>query len=248
MNGKISLLGRKTYKVSGKVTVNIPSVGLTRGENIEDENNFWSEVGLFTISPDDMVVELSSAGIDFTEISEYSAFILLYLAQRDEKLKNNVRDLLFVGFNLWELDVKQTENSLVLIDKNNEIIIDENVYSQISELVCYITGREKTKRKKFGNEFAKEKWIEFMKNKKERALKKKSDNIGGALDGIILRLVCNANFPYNFETINNVTLFDLIYSMKQIDKDVNINDLMQSRLVGVDLSKYPKEQLSRYIL
>ncbi len=85
MNGKISLLGRKTCQANDKVTVNIPTVGLTRGENIEDENNFWSEVGLFTISPDDMVVELTSAGIDFTEISEYSAFILLYLAQRDEK-------------------------------------------------------------------------------------------------------------------------------------------------------------------
>ena len=33
-----------------------------------------------------------------------------------------------------------------------------------------------------------------------------------------------------------------------IDKDIEVSDLMQSRLVGNDLSKLPKQQLSRFIL
>ena len=74
---KISLLGRRTYKVNDKVTINIPTVRLARGENIKDENDFWSEISLFTVSPEDMVVELTDFGIDFTKIDEYELFVLI---------------------------------------------------------------------------------------------------------------------------------------------------------------------------
>jgi len=35
---------------------------------------------------------------------------------------------------------------------------------------------------------------------------------------------------------------------QEIDKDIEVTDLMQSRLVGNDLSKIPSKQLSRFIL
>lgn len=246
---KVSLLGRKTYKISDKVTVNIPTVGLTRGENVEDENNFWSEIGLFTISPDDMCVDLENYGIDFTQMSEYSLFTLLFSLQRDEKLSQQTPDLLFSDFSLWELELVQINGKFVLIDSDKEVVIDEEIYNKLSDIISFITGHKKPKRLKFGNKFARKKWVEKEKRKREIAKKKKpKDTGGGVLDGIILRLVCNANFPYNFETVNDVTLFDLLYSLKQIEKDVSVTDLMQSRLVGVDLKKFTDKQLSRYVL
>ena len=105
---------------------------------------------------------------------------------------------------------------------------------------------------KFGNNFARQRWLKKVKRKKEIETEKRKNSdgksFGGVLDGIILRLVCNANFPYNFETINDVTLYDLIYSLKQIEKDISVSDLMQGRLVGDDLKKYSDKQLSRYVL
>ncbi len=249
MAEKISLLGRKTYKVSDKVTVNIPTVRLTRGENAEDEGEFWNEVTLFTVSPDDMVPELDNAGIDFTKMSDYELFVLMYTLQHDEKISRSVNDLLFADFNLWQLELAQSENGYVFVDENGETVIDEMIYNKLSSLIAFITGHEKPKRKKFGNEFSRQKWIKKERRKKEMRKANKADEVsGGVLDGIILRLVCNANFPYNFETINDVTLFDLIYSLKQIEKDVSVTDLMQSRLVGVDLKKFSDKQLSRYVL
>lgn len=253
MTGQISLLGRKTYKVADKVTINIPTVGMTRGENAEEENDFWSEVNLFTITPDDMLIDLDNLGIDFTQMSDYSLFTFLFSLQRDEKLSKSANDLLFADFNLWELELRKLGNKLVLVDDSQEAIINEAVYNKLSELITYITGHEKPKRLKFAGENTRKSWVRKERRKREIAAEKakkskKKNTAGGALDGIILRLVCNANFPYDFETINNVTLFDLIYSLKQIEKDASVTDLMQSRLVGVDLKKFTPEQLSRYVL
>lgn len=251
---KISLLGRKTYKISEFVTINIPTVRLARGDNISDENNFWGEVTLFTLSPDDMVVELTDFGIDFSKIDEYELFVLMYSLQKDDRLKSDKEDLLFVGFNLWKLDVVKNGEEFEFVDENNNVIINKSVYRELSDLLSFITGHEKPKRKKFGTEQARKRWIEKERRKKQIAKEKaeknkKANNTSGSmLDGIILRLVCNANFPYNFETVNDITLFDLIYSLKQIEKDAAVTDLIQSRLVGVDLRKFSDKQLSRYVL
>lgn len=250
MQGKtFSLLGRRTYKISDKMLINIPTVGMVRGENEEDEANFWQEIGLFITSSYDMVVELDDMGLDFTKTSDYMVFVIQFLLHKSEKLGNTVPDFLFKNFNLWNLEVNEINGETVFINKNNEIIIDENTYNRLSEVLTYITGHEKPKRVKY-DDYLREQYVEDCRASQKRQRKRKIDNnrSSGALDGIILRLVCNANFPYNFETVSNVTLYDLIYSLKQIEKDTSVTDLMQSRLVGVDLKKLPPEQLSRFIL
>lgn len=250
MSARISLLGRKTYKISDKVTVNIPTVRLVRGDNAEDEEIFWNETGLFTVSADDLALDLDKMGIDFTVVSDYSVFIMLY-SMRKNDMKEKTADLLFGGFNLWELELVQTENGYVLTDGGGEVVIDEEIYNRLSDVITLITGHEKPKRIKFGNNFARQRWLKKVRRKKEIEAEKQKNaekNSSGVLDGIILRLVCNANFPYNFETINDVTLYDLIYSLKQIEKDISVSDLIQGRLVGDDLKKYSDKQLSRFVL
>jgi hypothetical protein len=110
-----------------------------------------------------------------------------------------------------------------------------------------MTGTKKTEKKKFGNAFAKKKRIERDYYLKEKARKEKDKN-ESILDSIILRLVCNSNFPYDFESIQNVTIYDTMYGLKQIDKDISVGEIMDSRLVGTDLNKLPKEALSRYVI
>lgn len=250
MQGKtLSLIGRRTYKVNDKISVNIPTVGMVRGENEEDEAVFWQEAGMFTTSSYDIVVDLDDMGLDFTKTSDYAVFVIQFLLWRDSKLENNVPDLLFNGFNLWELQISELDGETVFVDENNEIVINEEVYNRLSEILTYITGHEKPKRVKY-DDYIRQQYIEDCRESRKRQKKRKpkNDRSNGALDGIILRLVCNANFPYDFETVNNVTLFDLIYSLKQIEKDINVTDLMQGRLVGADLKKLPPEQLSRFVL
>ena len=225
---KLSLIGRKKFQYNNDIVINIPTV-----RQIQDEENegisFWKEINLFTQTPSDMISELDSVNIDFEEIGNPSKCIL------------------FNNFSLWNLDVCEFNGYSCLSDENGKVIINESVYNDISKIVTMLTGYEKTKKKKFGNAYAKKKRIEQDYKQKEK-IKNQSEEHSNVLDSIILRLVCNANFPYNFETIQDVTIYDLIKSLQQIDKDIEVSDLMQSRLVGNDLSKLPKQQLSRFIL
>lgn len=136
-------------------------------------------------------------------------------------------------------------NSPLMLQLEIEII-NEFIYEDLCELISDMTGHRRTPPKKFGNDFAKKMRIkqDYKNKEKARNQKDKSDVLGS----IILRLVCNANFPYNYETVGEITIHDLLCSLKQIDKDIQVSDLMQSRLVGNDLSKIPREELSRFVV
>ena len=247
---KPSLIGRKTYKYNDNITIVIPTLNMVRGDNGDDENAFWEEVNLFTATPDAMMSELDSMGVDFETMSNYSLFMFLLLScGKDE----NTRNFLFQGFNLYGLDIKSEEDGdkpeLTLVDEYGRTIFDESIYNDVSDIICDMVGHKKEPRMKFGNAFAKKKRIEHDRKKKEKLRNSKSkENANNTFDSIILRLVCNANFPYNFETIGDVTIVNIIYGLKQIEKDIQVTDLIQSRLVGVDLTKQPKESLSRFVL
>ena len=245
---KPSLIGRKTYKYNDNITIVIPTLNMVRGDNGDDENAFWEEANLFTSTPDAMMSELDSMGIDFEAMSNYSLFMFLLLScGKNEK----TRSFLFQGFDLYSLDVKVQEDGdtpmYVLVDDYGRVIFDESIYNDVSDIICDMVGHKKEPRMKFGNAFAKKKRIEHDRKKKEK-LRRNKPNENNTFDSIILRLVCNANFPYNFETIGDVTIVNIIYGLKQIEKDIQVTDLMQSRLVGVDLTKQPKENLSRFVL
>ena len=145
------------------------------------------------------------------------------------------------------MNVCNGKDKYFLADSNGKMIIDIDIYNDISKIISIVSGYSKTKKKKFGNAYAKKKRIEQDYKQKEK-LRTQNNEQSNVLDSIILRLVCNTNFPYNFETIQDVTIYDLFQSLRQIDKDIEVTDLMQSRLVGNDLSKIPSKQLSRFIL
>lgn len=241
---KLSLIGRKKFQYNNDIIINIPTVRQIQDEEYEG-TSFWKETNLFTQTPSDMISELDSVNIDFEEISDYELFIFLFLMNK--KVGNPSKCILFDNFSFWNLEACEFNGSPCLSDENGKVIIDESVYNDISKIITMLTGYEKTKKKKFGNAYAKKKRIEQDYKQKEK-IKNQSEEHSNVLDSIILRLVCNANFPYDFETIQDVTIYDLIKSLQQIDKDIEVSDLMQSRLVGNDLSKLPRQQLSRFIL
>lgn len=241
---KISLIGRKNFKYNENITINIPTLRQIR-DGIDDESLFWNEVNLFIQTPTDMISELDSVDIDFEQISDYELFIFLFSLKKKSSTLN--KSILFCNFSLWDLNICNDKDKYFLADSNGKMIIDIDVYNDISKIISVVSGYSKTKRKKFGNAYAKKKRIEQDYKQKEK-LRTQNNEQSNVLDSIILRLVCNTNFPYNFETIQDVTIYDLFQSLRQIDKDIEVTDLMQSRLVGNDLSKIPSKQLSRFIL
>lgn len=247
LTGKISLVGRRTLKINDKIILRIPTINQLRDNTNQDEtidnNLFWQEINLFIQTPSDNISELDSIGIDFEQISEYLFFLMMFQIMRDTR--KGEESVLFIGLDFWNLEVSGTD-TLTLNDKDG-VVIDEVMFNKLSSIISYMTCRERTKPKKFGNIYAKKKRIEQDYKNKSNS-KKNEENKSDPFDGMILRLVCNSNFPYDFQTIGNVTLFEFIYSIKQIDKDMAINDLMTSRFYGNDLRKIPLSELSRYVI
>lgn len=245
----LQLIGRKEYKYNQNITINIPLLRQIRGQNPKEESYFWQEVNLFIITPTDMISELDSNGIDFQAISEFDLFILLF--DKYKECMKLFEDILFKSFNLHELEIKKVgigkDTRFILADKNGTEIINEPIYNDLCVLIADMVGQIRTPPKQFGNEYAKKMRVKQDYKNKEKLRKQNNTSKYDIMGAIILRLVCNANFPYDFDTIQNVTIHDLIYSLKQVDKDIRVTDLMQSRLVGNDLSKIPQEELSRFI-
>ena len=248
LTDKISLIGRRVLKVNDKITLRIPTINQLRDNTIQEEiidnNLFWQEVNLFIQTPSDNISELDSIGIDFEQISEYLFFLLMFQTMRETR--KGKESVLFIGLDFWNLEVSGTD--VLTLNNKDGVVIDENIFNKLSSIISYMTCREKTKPKKFGNAYAKRKRIEQDYKNKSKNLKSEDNNKSDPFDGMILRLVCNSNFPYDFQTIGNVTLFEFIYSIKQIDKDMAINDLMTSRFYGNDLRKIPLSELSRYVI
>ena len=62
-------------------------------------------------------------------------------------------------------------------------------------------------------------------------------------------LVNNRDFKYDFETVKNLSIYDLYASYKQINKNQEIDGLMTGYWYGnVDLSKISDSKLKRIIL
>lgn len=249
----LQLIGRKEYQYNQNITINIPLLKQIRSRNPKEESNFWQEVNLFIITPSDMISELDSQGIDFQAVSEYDLFILLFAKYKEYmECMKPFKDILFKSFNLHELEIEKVgigkDTRYILADKNGIEIINEPIYNDLCVLIADMTGQIRTPSKRFGNEYAKKMRIRQDYKNKEKLRKQNNNSKSDFLGSIILRLVCNANFPYDFNTIENITIHDLIYSLKQVEKDIRVSDLMQSHLVGNDLSKIPQEELSRFIV
>ena len=245
----ISLIGRKTFRYNEKIEIIIPTVNQIRW--IDEvgriaENQFWQEVNLFTLTPTDYMSELDSIGIDFTQLSDYNFFILTYLNLKSYFSSLNRPSQIFKGFNFWALNL--SENEHLTLNDGDDVIINEAIYKDLSDLICYMTCRERTPPKKFGNDYAKKKRIEQDYKKKERLRQKNGSNESNFFDKLILRLVCTADFPYNFATIGEISLFEFMYSLKQIDKNISVDNLISSGYYGNDLKKYSADDLSRYVI
>ena len=239
---KNDLIGKKIFCVDN-IIIRIPTVGFICGDDngISQEKQFWNEAGLFLRTPADMISELDDIGIDFEKISEYELFVLMLMMFK-ASTEEHYNCLLFDNINL--LDYELADNEILF--NGGKVRINAENYEKISEIICQILCREKTKTPHFGNSFAKKKKIEYDRERKKNA--KKNDGITSVLSSLKLRLVCSGKTPYSFDTVKNLTIYELLMSIKQIDKEKSADELKQTALVGNDLTKVSSELLSPYAL
>ena len=227
MENNRSLLKMSSVNIVPNLAVRIPTVG----EILEDEKSYYSLIHSLTATPFQYMVQLDDMGVDFTTINDYQLFLLLFpsFAKTD-------MSILFGDIDFSDIEVKtNTQNdSAILHSEKNDIIIDELVYSEIVKAIRKINGLQRENRKP-GNDEAKEFRINLERKKQKRNARKPYDPY---LEKMVVALVNRPEFKYNYEQVEDLSIYQFNKSFEQIKTSINFENTMIGVYAGtVDTSK-----------
>lgn len=234
---KPNLLKVRNYKVNDKISVYVPTV-----DEIFDfgDQKYYSIVQTLVATPFDLMVELDDIGIDYETITDYQLFILMM-----ESIAVNEDDtsILFGDLNLkgFQEAVNPQNGEKVLWSKDNDIVIDQMIALEICNAIRKIHFWE-APIGRAGNAEAKRYLIERNRKKKKRLAKKPYKSF---LESMIISLVNTEEFPYNYETVMELSVYKLNASWRQIQKKKHWEQTMNGVYFGtVDTTKINLEKIN----
>lgn len=216
-----NLLYRNSIAINKTVSVYVPTIG----EILDNEDEYYSMVSLFTATPVDYLVQLDDVGIDFTTINEWQMFLLFFngLKTRDCHLVLGELDL--TKFNIG---ISEQNGNVVLMDTENDIRIDQEIHAQIANALRKIHHLEKNRRKP-ANDDAKKYMLERARKKLKRRQSKVEDS---QLESLIIAMVNTEQFKYDFEGTRELSIYQFNESVRQIIKKVDYDNRMYGIYAG----------------
>lgn len=215
------ILYAKSLPVSDTISIVVPSVG----EILDNEDQYYEAVSTIIATPYDMMVQLDDAGIDFTKINDYELFCLLL-----PRLKELDTHLLFGELDIRNIQtaVDERDGKLLLVDPETDLRIDRVVHNQICNQLrkmLHITKDVKTP----GNDEAKRYMIERARRKQRRLNKKKPES---QIENYVIALVNTEQFPYNYESVRNISILQFYASLNQIVHKIKYDNTMVGFYAG----------------
>lgn len=240
---KNNLIGRKKYKINDKIIIHIPTLSEIRGLSDEDEMNYNKSIIDFITTSTDYMVELYDCGINFEDLEDdYSFFIYKHIISGEQVFPSDCH-LVFENVYTSDFRVVEDNQDYYIVDETNGIVIDRNIFNDISDVICKSLFIEK-KHRKFSNKRSREYAINREKKVRERNKGKKKTSSG--LDEVILFAVNNSNFKYDFQNVMNLTIYDFYASIKQIQKNEQVEHLMLGGYTGnLKLTDFSQNELSK---
>ena len=227
MENKKCLLNATSVEIIPNLFLRIPTVG----EILEDEDKYYGIVSSLTASPFQYMVQLDDMGIDYTQITDYQLFMMLFPMYAQSDLSLIFGDLDTSDFNVY---INQDDDSQVIYSPSNNIVIDELVYNDLSDMIRKINLFEKVKSKP-GNESARKYLLEKERKKQKRNAKKPRFPY---LEKMVIALVNTSEFPYNYETCMDLSIYKFNQSLQQIQRKIAFDNTMVGVYAGtVDTSK-----------
>ena len=227
MENRKSLLKLSSVGITPNLLIRIPTVG----EILEDEQHYYNLISSLTATPFQYMVQLDDIGLDFTELTDYELFMMLFpnFAQEDFSI-------LFGDLDLSDIlpRTNPKNGAPILCSEKNNIIIDEFVYSQIAENIRKINNLKKENRRP-GNDEAKKFRINLERKRQKRNARKLYEPY---LEKLVVALVNRPEFKYNYKQVDNLTIYQFNQSFEQIKTSINFDNTMIGVYAGtVDTSK-----------
>lgn len=237
MENKESLLNLSSINIAPNFSIRIPTVG----EILKDEFSYYNIVSSIAATPFQYMVQLDDMGLDYTKITDYELFKLIF-----PMLAHSDMSILFGDLDITEFDVyvNNQNNTQVLYDPKNEIIIDELIYNDFTNIIRKINLFEKNNSKP-GNESARKYLLEKERKKQKRNAKKKQEPY---LEKMVVALVNTSEFPYNYDTCMDLSIYRFNQSFKQIQHKIGFDNTMIGVYSGtVDTSKMSNKDILNWI-
>lgn len=237
MENRKSLLNLSSIDIPDtKLSIRIPTVG----EILEDEFTYYSIVSSLTASPFQYMVQLDDMGIDFTKVSDYELFKMLFLIYTKSDLSIIFGDLDVSDFDAY----KGKNNDTFIYSPSNNIEINEKVYNDLVDTIRKINLLEKVKYKP-GNESARKYLLEKERKKQKRNAKKKQEPY---LEKLVIALVNTSEFPYDYDSCMDLSIYRFNQSFKQIQHKIAFDNTMVGVYAGtVDTSKLSNKDILSWV-
>ena len=237
----MGLLYADVYRLNDDLSAVIPNMG----DVVDNQDEYYRLLSVFIATPFDLMVQLDDMGIDFTEITKYQLFFMLFKQVLEEYKEGGAKslDLILTGMDFNNLypavDMKTEEYFLVA--ENRRIVINERIYLQLRSALCFINDIEK-KDKTPGNDEAKAYLLERARKKQQRAMRQ--SQINSELEDHIVALVNTKDFKYDFDTVRDITIYMFNRSLKQIQKRMDYDQVMRGYYAGtLDIKKVSQDVL-----
>ena len=231
MGSKLSIYSR-SIDLTPQIQIRVPTVG----EVMKEEETYLSLVSILTSSPFQYMVHLDDMGIDYATITSYEMLLELF-----PLCASNDLSILFGDIKTNDFDVfKNPQNGTkVIYSPSQDLIIDELIYNQLSDLVRKMNLLKKDRRKP-GNKEAREYLLEKERKKiKRRERNRKARGYSESeFEKVIIALVNNKDFKYDYSSILDLSIYTFYQSFNQIQTNINFNNVMRGVYAGtVDVSK-----------
>ena len=217
----LNLLYADHIDITDKISVSIPTVG----EILDNENDYYTFLSMLTAMPIDYMVMLDELGLDFSEVSEYELFLILFPYIQGEYTKGSVGSrLLFRDLDIskFRIAADEQDGSFALVDTTNDIVIDRTVQMKIASAFRKIHGIKKDVRKP-ANKEARDYMLEIARRKAKRAATRKEKS---QLEMSIVALVNSSEFKYDFKSVRELTIYQFNESLHQVIKRVDYDKYM----------------------
>lgn len=234
MENKKSLLKLSSVQIPDtKLSIRIPTVG----EILEDEQNYYNIISSLTASPYQYMVQLNDVfHIDYTTITDYELFKMLFSVYLQSDLS-----IIFGDLNISDFQISKHDD---LFSPSNDIEINEKVYNDLANTIRKINLLEKVNYKP-GNESAKKYLLEKERKRQKRNAKKPYEPY---LEKIVIALVNTSEFPYDYDSCMDLSIYRFNQSFKQIQHKIAFDKTMIGVYAGtVDTSKLSNKDALTWI-
>lgn len=235
MENRKSFLKLSSVDILPNLSIRIPTVD----EILEDEFTYYSIISSLTASPFQYMVQLDDIGIDFTTISDYQLFMMLFTVYAKSDLS-----IIFGDLNVSDFIVQRDGNFEYLYSPSNKIEINEKVYNDIVNTIRKINLLEKVNYKP-GNESARKYLLEKERKKQKRNANKKQEPY---LEKLVISLVNTSEFKYDYDSCMDLSIYKFNQSFRQIQHKIAFDNTMIGVYTGtVDTSKLSNKDILTWI-